>query len=42
MDREPADGEDDYDDEHHLDDALLVADALGGGAASRSLVPQAV
>ena len=42
MDGEPGEGEEDDDDEDELDDALLVLDALGRGAAAGPLGPQTV
>ena len=37
VDGEPREGEENDNDEDEFDDALLVLDALGGGAASRLL-----
>ena len=40
VDGKPGESEDDDDDEDHLDDALLVPDALGGGPPAGRRVPQ--
>ena len=40
VDGEPGEGEEDDDDEDELDDALLVLDALGRGAASGLLLKE--
>ena len=40
MDGEPGEGEEDDDDEDELDDALLVLDALGRGAAPGLLLKE--